>query len=131
MSFTKNDRKFQRGGRMTSIAHPITNHTVAERFSEAICRYTDKQLARMTGGCPRAFRNHRQALNAPSAATLINLMRESDEVFHAVLDMAQRAPVPASDMHERVTQVLEILGGQNEVSSYRVSPDGGSKEREK
>jgi hypothetical protein len=109
MSFPKSDRSFHaRGRRLIAIAAPVNSHAVARQFADAIRAYTDKQLARMAGACPRTFRNHRQGLNAPSAVVLINLMRESDEVFNAVLEMAGRDPNP-HNTRARIEQALQIL----------------------
>lgn len=122
MSYPKRDRKFQSGGRsMMTAAAPINSHTIASQFAEAIRHYSDKQLARMAGACPRTFKNHRQGLNAPSAVVLINLMRESDEVFNVVLEMAGRDPAP-HNARARIEQALQILQqeAESEINNHRV-----------
>ncbi len=49
-----------------------------------------KHIARLTGANPRTVKNWLQAQNGPSGAGLVVLMRHSDAVTEAVLQLADR-----------------------------------------
>ena len=139
MSFIKNDRTFpprtrRAGGKPMSFAGAINSQTVAERVSCALRQAViglaapGKQVSRITGRNPRTIRNLMDGSNAPSAATLIELMRDFDDVYIAVLEMAQRHPESPSgdDIQNRIEQAMKILCGENndEINTDRISPLG-------
>lgn len=105
---------------MQTVAAPISSQIVAQSIAQALRNAVSglaapgKQLSRMTGRCPRTIRNLMDASNAPSAATLIELMRDFDEVHQVVLELAQRnqQSETAEDIHCRIQQALKILSGE-------------------
>lgn len=110
---------------MHTAAAPISSQIVAQSIARALRNAVSglaapsKQLSRMTGKCPRTIRNLMDASNAPSAATLIELMRDFDEVHHAVLTLAQRNQQneTAEDIHDRIQQALKILSGEDDCEN--------------
>lgn len=117
MSFQENHRKIQRVRKMRCAV--IDNNTIAERISNALRGYSDKELARLTGSVPRTIQNIRQRQNAPSAATLINLMRAIPEVNETVQHLAGRSPASSEAI---IKQAMNVLGGlSNEINTNRVS----------
>ncbi len=117
-----------------NYAGTISSQTVAERVSCALklsvsgMAAPGKRVSRMTGKNPRTIRNLMDGSNAPSAATLIELMREFDEVFVEVMHLAGRMPSEPSGSNEqaRIQQAINILcgGEQHEVNSDRISQMG-------
>ena len=55
-----------------------------------------KHVARLTGANLRTVQNWMQARNGPSGAGLVVLMRHSDQVTTAVLELADRADLRAA-----------------------------------
>jgi hypothetical protein len=112
------------------LAVAISSQSVAQNVASALraavahLPAAGKQVSRMTGKCPRTIRNLLEAQNAPSAATLIELMRDFDEVYEAVLSMAQRNPqAPSGANHQdRIEQAMKILGGGNHEINTDRSP---------
>jgi hypothetical protein len=92
--------------------------------ADLIGPYADKDLARMTGVCPRTFKNLRQKQNSPSAATLIALMCVLPEASDAVMKITGRDPARIranlNDVHEHV-QNLKLLCGDYDFNSSRIS----------
>ncbi|MBI1425803.1 MAG: hypothetical protein GC149_20450 [Gammaproteobacteria bacterium] len=132
MSYIKNARTFPprtgRGNKMPYAA--VTSQAVAERVSSALrsavsgLRAPGKQVSRMTGRNPRTIRNLMDGSNAPSAATLIELMRDFDEVYIEVLRLANRVSdePSGSDIKQRIETAINILsGGEHEISPDRIS----------
>lgn len=74
----------------------LESRTVAERISDALQRsYGDlrsavKEIGRATFANDRTAENWWKGKCAPNAADLIELMRDSDEVFDEVLTLAGR-----------------------------------------
>lgn len=117
-----------------NYAGSINSQTVAERVSSALRNAVfglaapGKQVSRLTGRNPRTIRNLMDGSNAPSAATLIELMRDFDDVYFAVLDLAQRQPQAqtSAEVQQRIEQAMTILcGGNNDqINPDRVSSVG-------
>lgn len=108
--------------KMQTAISPINSQIVAQSIARALRNAVSglaapsKQLSRMTGKCPRTIRNLMDASNAPSAATLIELMRDFDEVHEVVMTLAQRnlQNENADDVHQRIQAALKILSGEEE-----------------
>jgi len=69
----------------------VISHALKEAFGDS--RSAIKAVARSTGAHERAVRNWFDGKNAPSGQHLINLMRQSDVVFEAVLVLSCRSAV--------------------------------------
>ena len=87
-----------------------------DRFAEALqgvvlrCRYQHKHLANMTGATTKSVANWISGQNLPAADHLITLMREEDEIFFAVLAMAERLPEGLSEEQRfHLLQALKLL----------------------
>lgn len=98
MSFRPTRRKFQ------------------ERFAEVLqsvvltCRYQHKHIANMTGATTKSVANWLSGNNAPAAEHLITLMREEDEIFFAILAMAERLLEELSEEQRfQFKQLLRLL----------------------
>ena len=107
----------------------ITSDTVAESVSSALRSAVSglsapgKRVARCVGKNARTIRNIMEGANAPSAATLIQLMREFDEVHEAVLCLADRNSVKPSGLdNHRIQQIMSILSG-GEHAENNTDPD--------
>lgn len=105
----------------------ITSDMVAESVSNALRSAVSglsapgKRVARCVGKNARTIRNIMEGANAPSAATLIQLMREFDEVHEAVLVLANRDPSNPSGLnHQSIQQIMSILSGGDHAE---INPD--------
>lgn len=116
-----------------NYAGTINSQTVAERISLALRSTVSgwaapgKQVSKMTGKCPRTIRNIMDGSNAPSASTLIELMRDFDEVYVEVLRLSNRmSDEPSGSIHQRIEQAINILNGgeHGQVVSDRNTPMG-------
>lgn len=133
MSYTKKGRTFPQGEVRMIAAESLTNQAVAERVGYALraalagFSSPGKRVSRMTGRHPRTIRNLLDGSNAPSAATLIELMREFDEVHQEVLRLANRSPSETSVSPEKIQQLLSVLFGEchAENNPDRASPVAG------
>lgn len=72
-------------------------------------RHAAKRLARMTGANDRAVRNWMDGANGPHGKHLIQLMRESDEVFAEICRMAGRGDVADKMRAETMLNELEAI----------------------
>lgn len=114
------DRKIHRK-KMHADTGIITNEAVTQAISGALQRSfgwvpsSVKYVASRIKRNPRAVRNWFEGQNAPRAAELIDLMRESDEVYEEVLRLANRksSGPSGSDIHLRIKKAVEILEGEN------------------
>jgi hypothetical protein len=94
MSFTKKDRKIQSETGKTFPA--ITAETLAHAIAAALraefgaTPSSVKTVARLTHSNERAVRNWFDGKNGPSADNLVVLMRHSNIVLKAVLELADR-----------------------------------------
>ncbi|HET7086997.1 MAG TPA: hypothetical protein VFI23_19675 [Rhizomicrobium sp.] len=69
-----------------------------------------KRVMRWTGASERAVKNWFAGSKGPSGMHLISLIRNSDAVFEAFLDLAQRDPYLVShNLHDARKKLLEIL----------------------
>lgn len=73
-----------------------------------------KHIARLTGANARTVQNWLQARNGPSGSGLVVLMRHSDEVTAAVLELADREDllrqaVTAARLARLRTAILSVL----------------------
>jgi hypothetical protein len=99
MSFTPDDRKHRgRGGKFFPINPKAdVEAAFADVIADALRRdFGDtpahaKHIARLAGTNARTVQNWLQARNGPSGAGLVMLMRHSDQVTAAVLDLTGRA----------------------------------------
>lgn len=98
MSLTHDDRKVRVGDGNSFPLDPgaDVDATFAMVVADALRRDFGnspahaKHIARLTGTNLRTVQNWLQAKNGPSGAGLVILMRHSDEVMDAVLDLANR-----------------------------------------
>lgn len=94
MSFTKKDRKIQsESGKTFQEISPETLTVTVAKALRAEFEATPaamKTVARLTHSNERAVRNWFEGKNGPSADNLVILMRHSNHVLKAVLDMADR-----------------------------------------
>ena len=127
MSFSGNDRKVRAGGGNGFPIDPSADveATFAAVIADALRRdFGDtpahvKHIARLTGANMRTVQNWLQARNGPSGAGLVVLMRHSDEVTTAVLNLAERSGLErASELARRtaglraaVQSLLAVLPG--------------------
>jgi hypothetical protein len=74
----------------------VSRYDVAQVFADTLrqaygnCKSAAKMVARAADCTPRGAENLLAGRNAPNAAGLINLMRESDEFCITVLELAGR-----------------------------------------
>lgn len=98
MSFSKEDRNVQARSGKGFPVDPLaeTEARLANVIAEALRRDFGgspahaKRIAHLIGVSPRTVKNWLQAENSPNGAGLIVLMRHSDGVTAAVLELAQR-----------------------------------------
>lgn len=98
MSFTKKDRNFRvdDGNKFPLDPSADTEVAFANIIADAIRRDFGntpahiKHIARLTGANLRTVGNWLSARNGPSGASLVVLMRHSDEVTKAVLELSER-----------------------------------------
>lgn len=67
-----------------------------------------KHIARLTGTNLRTVQNWLQAKNGPSGAGLVILMRHSDEVMDAVLDLANRGALRRASAAGHTLRALRL-----------------------
>ena len=92
-----------------------TTFDLTEELSSAIGRAYGrcaKTTAAAAGTNPRTARNWIDALNTPGAPSLIRLMRESDEVFEAVMRLSGRDHVLDPDHKARIEAAIQIIQGK-------------------
>lgn len=116
MSFTENDRKIQsESGKSfpTSNEHarPLFVKTIALALKEEFGGGPSaiKTAARLTRANERTVRNWFEAKNGPSGENLIPLLRYSDVVLRAVLDLADRRDLGAAARVAELRQQLVDL----------------------
>jgi len=110
---------------MSTIQH-IDNQFVATVVAAALQRSASKwpsklkTIASRVGISDRTVQNIYDGSNAPSAATLIRLMREFEPVHNAVLDLAGRPSHPKKDYSEseRIQLAMSILSGGTHDSNH-------------
>lgn len=98
MSFTKKDRNFRVDEENKFPLDPSadTEAAFANIIADALRRDFGntpahiKHIARLTGANLRTVGNWLSARNGPSGASLVVLMRHSDEVTKAVLELSER-----------------------------------------
>ncbi|MCP1232195.1 MULTISPECIES: hypothetical protein [Acetobacter] len=98
MSFTKKDRNFRvdKGNKFPLDPSADTEAAFATIIADALRRDFGntpahiKHIARLTGANLRTVGNWLSARNGPSGASLVVLMRHSDEVTKAVLELSER-----------------------------------------
>ena len=87
-----------------------------ERMTAALRRAfrCPKQVAQVTRQTSRAAENQMAGLNSVSGASLVNLMRESEEVLREVLMMAGRPDLALTDAEQkrRLELAARILSGE-------------------
>lgn len=96
----------------------VSSGEIAARIGEAVrqaarnCGWGVKQLAATSGHNPRTIEGLTQERNAPSAKLLIELARDHDEVWHALCELAGRAPAPLTEQQrEAALQALALISG--------------------
>jgi hypothetical protein len=116
MSFTENDRKIQsESGKSfpTSNEHarPLFVKTIALALKEEFGGGPSaiKTAARLTRANERTVRNWFEAKNGPSGENFIPLLRYSDVVLRAVLDLADRRDLGAAARVAELRQQLVDL----------------------
>jgi hypothetical protein len=123
MSRTKKDRKLQsKSGK--SFPSDI-GQTAMQAYAEAIAAAlkadfggeasTVKVVSRLTATNERAVRNWLEARNAPSGANLMILVRHSDAVLEAVLDLSGRRSLLATGallgLRDQLREIVEAMDG--------------------
>lgn len=128
-SGTKPDSKAVGG----SMAQAVNTESVTQALSNALrlrfgmTQCAVKRIASSLKCNTRAARNWWEGHNAPSAVTLIQMMREFDEVYDVVMEMAGRRDADA-DESARVQYAMKILKGEiapHEIDHNRVPRMGG------
>lgn len=116
MSFSRNDRNLRAGAGNSFPINPAadTEATFAVIIADALRRDFGstpahvKHIARLTGANARTVQNWLHARNGPSGASLVVLMRHSDEVTNAVLALAERADLERAASMKRGQQELRL-----------------------
>lgn len=97
----------------------LTTPYVAERLSAALRKEVAgevdpiKRIARLARSGVRAAKHWWRADNVPHAVHLIALMRESDEVFKAVCELAERDPETITERQKAaIRAALKALDGE-------------------
>lgn len=100
-----------------TISPALVTETIREslRVSWGHLRHAPKLLARAIDSNERTASNMLEGRNAPSAHTLVKLMAEDDEVFAAVLRLANRQPPATLSETQRraITEALKIMEGSD------------------
>jgi hypothetical protein len=116
MSFTENDRKIQsESGKSfptsNEQARPLFVKTIALALKEEFGGGPSaiKTAARLTRANERTVRNWFEAKNGPSGENLIPLLRYSDVLLRAVLDLADRRDLGAAARVAELRQQLVDL----------------------
>ena len=117
MSFSKKDRKIrvERGRRFPIDPLAETQATLASVVANALKQDFGgtpgqaKHIAQLIGVSPRTVKNWLQSQNGPNGAGLIVLMRHSDAVATAVLELADRRDVGKSLKSEHLQKQLRSL----------------------
>jgi hypothetical protein len=97
---------------------PINSVAVADVVAESLrktwghLRHAPKLLARQIDSNERTAANLLEGRNAPSAATLVRLMAEDDELFKAILALAGRDPPPSHEQIRAIKAALAIMEGK-------------------
>jgi hypothetical protein len=95
----------------------VDSVTFRERMTAALRRAfrCPKQVAQVTRQTARAAENQMAGLNSVSGHSLVNLMRESEEVLREVLVMAGRPDLALSEAEyrRRFEAAARILSGQD------------------
>lgn len=113
-----NDRKVFPVRPMTEVA--LDTMTVTEVLSGAIrkgfgdLKAATKRIAQAARTNTRTAKNWYEGNNAPDATNLIMLMRESDEVFQAVLELAGRSDaIKRAELAQTIDDLRRILGAND------------------
>lgn len=125
MSFSRNDRKvrFDSGNKFPIDPGADTEATFSAVIADALRRdFGDtpahmKHIARLTGANARTVQNWLHARNGPSGAGLIVLMRHSNEVTAAVLELADRTELlkqantrkAVKNLRDSIQTVLDLI----------------------
>ncbi len=72
-------------------------------------RESTKEAARQLGATPRSVENWQEGQSLPQALHLIAAMRESDEVFAVICELAGRQTALNDEQRRAVDQALSIL----------------------
>jgi hypothetical protein len=122
MSSTEKDRNFQLGSdRSLQSASPELN--ISGAFTEVIAgalrrdfggtAAAVKSVVRLTGANERAVKNWLAGKNGPSGENLVRLMRESDEVLEAVMQLAGRHELVSArrlaGAREKLKEMLALI----------------------
>lgn len=118
MSFSKKDRSF-RDGSGKAFPAALDGEDYGGSFADVIAVALNadfglspakiKQVARLTGANERTVRNWVYARNGPSGEALVVLMRHSDSVLRAVLNLSGRAELVRAVGVENAKAQLRII----------------------
>ena len=124
MSFRKKGRKFRTvsgksfpktSDRVGEIDDYDFTTVIAETLHESLggTRAAVKTVMAYTGAGERTVKNWFEAKNGPNGQNLVELIRHSDEVLEAFLQMAGRDDILAGkmlvDAHDKLVEMLEII----------------------
>lgn len=117
--FTKGSSQMPDGATFDGAARRFVDAaTFRERLTATLQRAfpTPKRLAQVTRQTPRAAENQMAGLNSVSAHSLVNLMRESEDVLREVLAMAGRPDLALTDAEyrRRLEAAARVLAGDDE-----------------
>ena len=123
MSFPENDRKVQsRSGKSFPDGNGDTQPRFADVIAEALRAEFGggpsavKTAARLARVNERAVRNWFEAKNGPSGESLIPLLRHSDAVLIAVLDLAERRNLSvAAGFTELRQQLIDLVAAIDKI----------------
>ena len=123
--FPKAGKKFPR-----DVGSPAANYAslIAEMLRTELgnSHQAHKTLMRWTGANERTAKNWLSGSNGPSGEHLLQLMRNSDQVFECVLRLSHR---PAVLSNERLAKVRNSLQATADLLSEVIEFDRGSHER--
>lgn len=125
MSFTENDRKLRsnRGKVIPSSAGDEGEPFVTVIAAALLAEFGDtpasvKVVARFTRSNERAVRNWFDGKNGPSGGNLMSLMRHSDAVLMAVLNLSHRSELMVATGLPRLRRhLVELLATIDELQA--------------
>jgi hypothetical protein len=123
MSFPKKGKSFPKGGKEGGADFSVDDHAFAMKIAAALGSELKDQnsraklVASWTGANERTVKNWILGRYAPCGRHLVMLARHSDQVFNAVLSMADRQDLllagKVEDLRRKVFEVAAIIGEPN------------------
>jgi hypothetical protein len=114
-----------KNGNMITGTATISSASLAETIAGCLqrswggLRHSAKLLAQQIDSNPRTAANLLEGRNAPSAATLVQLMKVDDNVFEIICQLADR-PVPGGPLTQLTAEERRVL-----TKAFRLIDGGG------